>query len=143
MIMIRLGTVTYAHTPVEKMIKNYSYSATSSLGEKTTLRYLLPTFLKILDLQLSSAIRIIQPCTDGNLREPPPPIVRDHVHTDHLDPPAVRERPAGVPAHHRSGLVVVDEFAQDACAGEARERAEVDAGLGVSSPREDAAWARA
>lgn len=73
----------------------------------------------------------------------PPPPLRNHLHTNHLNPPPIRKSSTIISPRHTPLLVVVNEFAEDASEGLVSEGAEVDAGFGVAFACEDAAGAGA
>jgi hypothetical protein len=70
-----------------------------------------------------------------------PSVLYQHFHADHLQAPAVGERPTIVAPGHGTLFIVVDEFAQDACRRLAGEETEVNSTLGVPLSCEDAAFA--
>ena len=70
-----------------------------------------------------------------------PSVLCQHVHADHFQAPAIRERPAIVAPGHGTLLIVVDEFAQYACRRLTGEEAEIYCALGMPLSREDSAFA--
>jgi hypothetical protein len=64
-----------------------------------------------------------------------------HLNTNHLQPPLVRERSAIISSRHTSLRIIVDQFTQQAYGRQISKSTQVDSTLGVPFARENATFA--